>query len=282
MAAERGTMLVTGASRGIGAATWVKVWPAALAGAAVVASSRRWRIILGGLLGSAVVAGAVIAAGGAKHLLSFATIQGDRALQLEAPVATPWVWATIFDLPGAAIIQDEALATREVAGPGAHLAGDIIGVLMVLAVGAVLVLLMRARRAVVRTADHPALAEQQLVILGAFALAGALIVFNKVGSPQYMLWLTPIVTVGLAADPRRWRVPGWWMIAIGFTTTLVFPVLYLPLIDGNPIAALVLLVRNVMVVGMFGWSVLELWRAGSTAPVGARRVPALDGGLSPA
>lgn len=246
----------------IAAATWVKVWPAAIAGAAVIASSKRWLIIAGGIAMSALVAVTVGAAGGASQLLSFATIQGDRTLQLEAPVATPWVWATIFKVPGAAIVQNEELATREVAGPGTELASEVIGWLMMLAVGAILVLIVRAQRTIAADAPRRGILEQRLVIVGAFALTAALIVFNKVGSPQYMLWLAPIVTVGLIADPAFWRRPATWMLAISFLTTLVFPVLYLPLIDGNPIAALVLLVRNVLVIGIFVWSVAELVRWG--------------------
>lgn len=260
----------------IAAATWIKVWPAAIAAAAVTVASSRVRIVLGGLAVSAVVAVTVLWYGGGSNLFSFATIQGDRALQLEAPVATPWVWATVLGLPGAEIRQNYVLATREVAGPGAHLAGEIVGWLMPLSFAVIAVLLWRARRFAVRQGVLTPVVERRLILSGSFALTAALIVFNKVGSPQYMLWLAPIVAVGLAVDRRAWSAAAGWMAGVCFATTLVFPTLYLPLIDGQPFAAFVLLARNVMVGGLFVWSVVVLWRAGTeTVPERERlRVPA--------
>jgi len=218
--------------------------------AAVTISSARWRIVAGGAAVTAVVAGAIAWYGGAQNLFSFLTIQGDRSLQLEAPVATPWVWATVLGLPEAEIRQNYALATREVAGPGAHLAGEIVGWLMPIACLVIVALLWRARRRALREGRFRPRGQLKLILVGGFAIAAALIVFNKVGSPQYMLWLAPIVA-------------------------LVFPVLYLPLIDADPFAAGVLLARNVMVGGLFLWSLVALWRAGTAPQTGrdALRMP---------
>ncbi len=262
----------------IAAATWIKVWPAALAAAAVAISSLRMRIIAGGLAVSAAIAGVVIAFGGGDNLFSFATIQGDRSLQLEAPIATPWVWATVLGMPGAEIRQNYVLATREVAGPGAQAAGVLVTWLMPIAFAVILVLLWRARRRALTEGMLTPLAEQRLILRGAFALTAALIVFNKVGSPQYMLWLAPIVAVGLVIDRHAWSRVAEWMAMVCFLTTLVFPVLYLPLIDGHPLAAAVLLARNVLVVGLFGWSLVALWRP-ETSLVALRERLALTGSI---
>lgn len=243
----------------IAAATWIKVWPAAIVAAAVTVSRARGRIVAGGVAVTGAIAGIVIVAGGGSNLFSFLTIQSDRSLQLEAPVATPWVWATVLGLPGAQIRQNYVLATREVAGPGAHAAGELVTWAMPIAFAVIIALLWRARRRALAGGTLTPVGEQRLVLRGAFALTAALIVFNKVGSPQYMLWLAPIVAVGLAIDRRAWMRAAGWMAAICFLTTLVFPVLYLPLIDADPFAATVLLARNVLVVGMLGWSVVRLW-----------------------
>lgn len=244
----------------IALATWIKVWPAAIAAAVVAVCRSRWWVALGGLGASALIMVAVVAAGGASNLFSFLTIQGQRAPQLEAPVATPWVWATIWEMPGARIRQNYELATREVIGHGAMAAGEIVGWLMIVAFVAIALLLIRARMTWVRGAARMDIAEGQLVVLGAFALTAALIVFNKVGSPQYMLWLAPIVTVGLLVDPQRWRTPAIWMAVTSFLTTLVFPIFYMPLVRADPFAASLLLARNALLVVLFVWSVQALWR----------------------
>ena len=134
---------------------------------------------------------------------------------------------------------------------------------IVIAFVIIVLLLWRARRLAVRQGRLTTGLEQRLILVASFALTAALIVFNKVGSPQYMLWLAPIVAVGLIVDPQAWRKAAGWLAGVCFATTLVFPVLYMPLIDGDPFSAGVLLARNVMVVGLFVWSVVVLWRAGS-------------------
>ncbi|RLK46620.1 glycosyltransferase 87 family protein [Microbacterium telephonicum] len=245
----------------LAAATWIKVWPAALAAAAVTVARTRTRIIVGGVALSAGIVAVVAIGGGAANILSFATIQTDRALQLEAPVATPWVWATVLGIPGAEIRQNWYLATREVAGPGAHLAADLVGIMMPISVVVLVALLWLARSRAQRSGVLTPELEQRLIVRGAFAVTAALIVFNKVGSPQYMLWLAPVVAVGLAIDYEGWRKPATWMALTCLLTTLIFPILYLPLIDADPTAAGILLLRNGIVIGMFVWSVVWLVKA---------------------
>jgi len=258
----------------IALATWIKVWPAAVAAAAVVVCRTRWRVALGGLAASAVIMLAVLLAGGREHLFSFLTIQDQRSPQLEAPVATPWVWATIWDMPGARIRQNYELATREVIGHGAMAAGALVGWLMIASFAAIAVLVVVARVRAAGASGRVGVAEGQLVVLGAFALTTALIVFNKVGSPQYMLWLSPLVAVGLLLDAQRWRTPAIWMAVTSFLTTLVFPIFYMALVRADPFAASLLLARNVLLVALFAWSVHALWRM-ARAP---RRASAERGG----
>jgi len=250
----------------LAAATWVKIWPAAVLMAAFTASSRRWRIVVGAAAATFVVVAIVSLGGGAKHLLSFLGVQDDRALQLEAPVSTLWVWLAVGHVPGARIYDNPVLATREVRGPGADLAADVVGVAMIVVCALITVALITARRRLSRLgavegrpASSPFL-ESRLLVLGAFAVTSALVVFDKVGSPQYMLWLAPIVAVGLAIDPIRWRLPAWWMAGVGVATTLIFPIFYIWLILAYPWAAALLTVRNAMLVAFFVWACVELSR----------------------
>ena len=243
------------------AATWIKVWPAAVMLAVVAVVRRRWLVAATGAAISLAIAGFVWAAGGIRFLTGFITMQSDRALQLEAPVTTPWVWLASAGRPGTVIYQNYAIATREVIGPGTTLVAEVMTPLMFLAVGALLVLMLVG----LRRGSDPTL----LLLLGSLALVGAFIVFNKVGSPQYMLWLVPIVVVGATRAWRQWRAAAYLMLAISVLTTLIFPIFYLQLIDGDPLAVLLLTARNLLVIVLFGWSVRALVRLLKTSNVGA-------------
>ena len=248
------------------AATWIKVWPAAVLLAVVAAGRRRVSVLITGGVITAGIAAAVWAAGGLGFLTGFVSMQSDRALQLEAPVTTPWVWLAAMGQYGTTIYQNHAIATREVSGPGAGLAAAAMTPLMFLVIAGIVVLLVAALR---RSRDNA-----QLVLMGALALVTTFVVLNKVGSPQYMLWIAPVVAVGVAHDWAAWRAAAYLTLVIGAATTLIFPIFYLPLVHGDAGAILLLTVRNALLVVLLGWSVLALWRtavAGSPASVSVRR-----------
>ena len=106
------------ASALLAAAAWIKVWPAAVLLAALIASGRRRIIAISAGLTSLGILAIAVAAGGLWHVTSFLTTQGSRHLQLESVLGTPWLWMAIAHVPGAEVYQDWALETREVSGPG--------------------------------------------------------------------------------------------------------------------------------------------------------------------
>lgn len=248
-------------------ATWIKVWPAAVLLAVVAASRRRLTVAVAGALVTGGIVTSVWALGGLNFIAGFVTMQSDRALQLEAPVTTPWVWMAALGQRSTYIYQNFAIETREVNGPGADFAAALMTPLMFIAIAAIFVLMLLALRRT-RDASH-------LLLVGALALVSSFVVFNKVGSPQYMLWIAPIVAVGIARSWRKWRTPAYLVLAIGVLTTLIFPIFYLPLIDGDPVTLLILTIRNALLVVLLGWSVVKLWSmVRSDAP---RRVSAAGG-----
>ncbi|WP_209559573.1 glycosyltransferase 87 family protein [Frigoribacterium sp. PvP032] len=263
----------------LAAATWVKVWPAAVIAAVVVASRGRAAVVRACLWVTLVVVAVVAVGGGLSSVDSFVTMQSDRALQLEAPLATPWLWMAMLGLPGASVYENVGLATREVMGPGdtwaVHGSTQAMGVVMIALVGLLAVAAAGRARAGRSQAGRAGRSspddsgsgtstgtgtghESRLVLLGALTLTITLIVFNKVGSPQYVLWIAPVVAAGLWADAAAFRTPARIVAWAAGLTTLVFPVLYLPLIDLNPVAVAVLGARNVLLVALFGWCVLRL------------------------
>jgi len=246
--------LVTGAL--LAAATWIKVWPAAIF-LAIVATSRNWlAVVMAGIITSAAVVAVVLALGAGDNISSFITMQSTRNLQLEAPIAGPWLWMSIANQPGFLRFYGQTLETWEVTGPGSSFVAKLMTPLMAVAVVAIMGLLWRARK--------NGAPSQESLLVGALALATSMVAFNKVGSPQYMLWLVPIVVVGIALNTHEWRVPANLMMAISIMTTMVFPIFYMPLVNGSRYAAILLTSRNVLLVVLLGWTIMRLVALGRT------------------
>lgn len=225
-------------------ATWIKVWPAALIGGALVVLHERMRILQAGLVVTAGVVVVAIALGNAGLLGSFAMMQDDRNLQLEAPLATPWVWMAMLDVRDAAVFQNVALATREVVGPLDGLAKEASTPLMLLATIAALVL---AQVAVRRGADR-----HETLLTAALVVTVAMFACNRVGSPQYMLWILPVAVAALATvdgvAQRWWRRMTAVLLSTGLLTTIIFPIAYMALVDLQAWAVVLLTIRNVLLI----------------------------------
>lgn len=245
-------------------ATWVKVWPAAVIAPLLIASAQRVKIFLIGVGVSAAVAVFAVATGAGSHLLDFAVNQGDRGMQLEATFSTPWVWLSVFNLGGSKIADNVAINSTEVYGPGADVAAFLMQPLLIFAaLGGALLMLWALRRGAQR---------EELILEGSLLMVTAFIVFNKVGSPQFIIWLLPVVVAGLVHDWERWKIPATLLMGIAFTTFIIYPLFYTPLIHANPIMAAVLTSRNVLLVTLLVWAVrrtVELGRNAVAAPLSA-------------
>ena len=252
-------------------ATWVKVWPAAIF-LAIVATSRNWlSVVMAGIITSSAVVAAILVVGAGDNISSFITMQSSRNLQLEAPIAAPWLWMSVANQPGFLRFYGETLETWEVTGPGSSFVAKLMTPLMTIAVVGIMALLWRARK---RGAPS-----KELLLVGSLALATAMVVFNKVGSPQYMLWLAPIVVVGIALNTHAWRAPANLMMAICIMTTMVFPIFYMPLVNGSRYAAILLTSRNVLLVVLLGWTIMRLVQLGQKSKhveVRTRRMPSSE------
>ena len=245
-------------------ATWIKVWPAAVIAPLLIASAKRVQVFLTGVAVSAAVAVFAVLTGAGSHLLDFAINQGDRGMQLEATFSTPWVWLSVFGVGGSKIADNVAINSTEVYGPGAEVAAFLMQPLLIVAAVAGAVLMVWALR---RGAER-----QELLLEGSLLMVTAFIVFNKVGSPQFIIWLLPVVVAGLVHDWERWKIPATLLMGIAFTTFIIYPLFYTPLIHANPIMAAVLTIRNVLLVTLLVWAVrrtVELGRTATRAPAPA-------------
>jgi hypothetical protein len=239
-------------------ATWIKVWPAALLAAAVIAVRRRGAVIGGAVVISGLTLAAVFAAGGGGHAFGFITDQTDRGLQIEAPVSAWWLWRAVVGIGDSKVLYDFDMLTFEVTGPGAAAVSAAMTPLLVAAATAVAALgAYRAWRGATFVWLFPPLA---------LAFVLVLILFNKVGSPQYMTWIVAPLAVGLVIDRRRWWGPAILGLGMAAITQLVYPVLYAGLLSAAALPALLLTGRNVLVAVLLVWVVVRLVRLPHRAP----------------
>jgi uncharacterized membrane protein len=242
-------------------ATWIKVWPAAVLVPIVIASRKRIQVVLAGAAVTAAVALGTWLSGGLRHILDFLLNQGERGMQLEATFSTPWVWLSVFHIAGSRMADNTAINSTEVYGPGASVAAFLMQPLLIVAAVVAAILLVRALK---RGAER-----EELFMEGALMMVTAFIVFNKVGSPQFIIWLAPVIVAGLTHDWDRWKVPAALLMGIAMTTFVIYPLFYTPLIHAHPVMAAILTTRNVLLVVLLWWSVkrtAELGRKPASIP----------------
>ncbi|WP_422933410.1 glycosyltransferase 87 family protein [Sinomonas sp. P47F7] len=248
-------------------ATWMKVWPAAALVPLFAVVRDRWKVIAGAVVVTAAVAAVAAMLGVAPHLLDFLTTQGSRGMQLEATFTTPWLWMSVLGIGGARMYMNTEINSMQVDGPGSTVASALMQPLFVLiALAVALVIFWALHQGKKRGHEDRA----ELLLAGALTMVSAFIVFNKVGSPQFMVWLGPVVALGLAQDRAAWRVPARLLLGIAAATFVVYPLFYDALSHNSPIMAFVLSVRNVLLVALFVWAALRLVR------LGRKGAPAVD------
>jgi hypothetical protein len=249
-------------------AAWVKVWPAALVVAAVVALRGRARrdVVVGAVVTTVTVVAISLVLGSGATVLGFVGEQAGRGLQVESPTATAWLWRAAAGLPGAFVYYDHQILTYQVEGDGVGTAARLTTVLMGLVVLLVLLLGLRAVRRGA-TAVH-------LLAPLSLAFVTALIVTNKVGSPQFVAWLAPPVVLGLVLARRGGpstassAVPAALAVGIAALTQVIYPWEYQALLGVEPWMLMLISVRNAAEVVLLVVALVQLWRMGS------RRAPA--------
>ena len=243
------------------AGAWIKIAPGAVV-VALAATRRRLRdlvrdVIVPGAAVSAVVVGLALLGGAGTRALSVFGQQEARTLQAESVAAT---WFSVLRLgdPRVRIEYNDVIFTYEVQGSAARQVASTLDWLLPVAVLGIAGLTWWCAR---RRPDHAA----DLMLLGAAAQLLALIVFNKVGSPQFIAWIGPPLAAAIAlAGPGTRRL--WWPPAIGvlitaLATHLIYPVAYGGFLGGDPWMVAVGAVRNLaLVVLLLGavWRIVQL------------------------
>ena len=230
---------------------WTKIWPGVLWLAQLVVRPGRLVTAAVGAGITSVVMLVALALGAGGNVLSFVTWQGERGLQIEAVLATPFHWA------GAPLGYDDVQLTYQLQTPVADAVAAaatpilVVATLLVAGLG-----VLAVRRGGDR--DHA----------GAWlatALVTTLIVANPVGSPQFAIWL--IAPALLLVGIRAWDGVAVVVVLCGLTQ-LCYPWLYGEVVGQEAIGLVVLTLRNagyVLLLGLAAWRLLRLPRG--SAPV---------------
>lgn len=225
---------------------WIKIWPVSLALAAFIADKRRKLAFIVAASTTAIFLGIGAVLGGGLEMLSFVTKQGDRALQIEAPIATIWLWLAKFNLADATIYFDKNLMTNQIAGLGALEVSWLMTPVMVGALAITAWLGVRAYKAGAPT-NH---------VFAAIALTATLdlIVFNKVGSPQFEGWLAVPLMAGIIFNAPKWRTAAIGGLVIALLTNLVYPIFYIDLMGLGWLSLTTLTTRNIALIWLLIWA----------------------------
>jgi len=258
----RGRPVVGGVLLGLGFAA--KLWPVVLLPIALVHLwQRRGRpgalVCLAAFVAvsaACFLPFAVLAPGGLRAMFAD---QLNRPLQVESLGAAALMAAQHFGMRPLTTINSHG--AQALSGRGAGLAADLSTVLEIVTVFAVWV--VYARR---RTADGEA------ALLTAAAAVAALVAFDKVLSPQYLVWLVPFV---LLVGGLRGAAAGTFLfLALALTSTWIYAANYWQLALGHAAPwSWYLLSRDLLLVAIAGVLLLDFSRARDSAG-GRERWPA--------
>jgi len=245
-------------------ATWVKIWPIALVASLVIASKQRMRVLYAFLGTSAAIVVTALSLGSGLRVFSFISEQTNRGIQIESPVGAIWMVQAALRIPGSYVYYDHDILTFQVVGPGSAIAVALMTPALALCIAAVLLIAVRATRA--------GASFERLFPPLVLALVVTLMAVNKVGSPQFVIWLAAPTILGILLRGRGWRTPTILVTVIAGLTQLVYPYLYDWLLVANPLMVLALSARNVLEFVLLAWAIREVWALGSrSVPHGAVR-----------
>jgi hypothetical protein len=228
-------------------AGWIKIWPVALFAAMIAVFKKRLQAIIVATIVSASIIGIGLLAGGTK-VFGFVLQQQERGIQIESVMATPWMWLAKFG--SANIFFDDSILTNQVSGPLVQELAAVSNYLLFIALAITVLLAIRAMRA----------GRNRTQVFALAALTGVLdlIVFNKVGSPQFMIWLAVPLVALVYFGITKSKVALAMGAGILLLTQLVYPVFYIELLGLEIMPLWLLTVRNLLLVALLIWANTQL------------------------
>ena len=231
-------------------AAWIKVWPAALIGAALIALKTRRAVLTGALITTGAIVAIALVMGSGLNVASFITQQTSRGLQIESPAATAYLWQVNLGAPNVGVYYDDQILTYQISAPGVEIVGALTTLLMAL----VTTLFVAVGILAIRRGGN------QTSVLFALALAfpAELIAFNKVGSPQFMGWLAVPIVCGLAFGVERFRLPAVIVLVMAVLTQVLYPYSYDSLLRTQTFELTLITIRNLLEFVLLGLAIRML------------------------
>jgi len=266
-------ILAAGAAYKLVPALLLPVWVMAAAAVKCGPNEPRGRFF-STMLGEAAIAALVLAAwplltytfGGGERGFHYLKWHSQRGLQLEAPAAFP---VLILD-PASELGQ--GYGSFNLRGELADRTAKLLRLLMPLA--ALIAMGVSSRGFLAIKRGYAAVAPH--VVASSLLIWVAFITFNKVGSPQYLIWVAPLVPL----LPLRRRPERLWAVLIllaMIATTLIFPCRYNSdligkLVNGDPITwsgptplgVILLGVKSLTLLVATAWLAVLVWRNGDS------------------
>lgn len=233
---------------------WIKIWPGALVLAAVLAFRRRVMVLVTAVVTVMSIVLLLFLRGSDRHLFSFLSEQTGRGLQIEAVVATPFLW--LARAGQASVGYSTEILTFQVTAPGVAELSDALTPIMALGVIGIAVwaAIKSARGARFSVLFPPVL----------LALVVTLIVTNKVGSPQFQTWLIAPVVLWWVMDGARARGVSALVLILCGLTCLIYPVTYNALLNLEVLPLVLLTLRNALLVVLLVLALRALHRVPTT------------------
>lgn len=260
----------------LGAGTMTKAFP--LVGAATAAAwlwaSRGRAAAVRGLAAMAAVVAVVTAVAVAfsfDGVVQAARYQLDRPAHVESAQAS--VLAAATAIGGGSLALTPARGSVALAAPASGAVGTAFALATLAALAAFAALAWRAGAAV---ADP--VASRRGLLLAALGSVAALVAFGRVLSPQYMIWLVPLLALAVAW--RHWWLAGVTAAAFGLTLA-EFPSRYPEVAAGDPAALALVGARNLALVAIvaicLGLLLRLVRRGGASVPAAAVPAAAVAG-----
>ena len=235
-------------------AGWVKIWPAAIVAVMLVATRHRIAILVTGAATSVLIIAIDFALGGNLSMFSFVTAQTGRGLQIESLFALPWM---LHLLPGAVTLNMKIL-TWEITGSGVQALSGVINYLML---AATLVTLSVALRAKLRGAEL-----HTILGVATMGLMLDLIVFNKVGSPQYVAWLLIPLIILIVNGDHDVKAFTVLVLVAALLTGLIAPIFYNDVLSRTLLGQALLVLKAASLLTLWAYNHYRLLALGRRAP----------------